>query len=252
MDYKSALKILGLNESANLEDIKKAYKKLAKKYHPDVSKEKNAEEKFKQIQQAYDFLEKNYDKIKNGGSRSRFRTDFDFSDFEEFSDFGDLFSSIFSGIRFGPELDPAARVYQRRRITLNIQMDLEMLYKGGTYEFIFEGDKIEIALEPFTNPHNLVKRIQKYNTIYIIKINAVSSKYQLFGLDLYTEAEVNYDVIVNGGNIEVEHISGEKITITLPPYKGRGDSIYHRIKGKGWPLKNGEAGDFVIKIVPVF
>src|SRR5207342_1148178 len=56
MKYKDYYKILGVERTANEEQIKKAYRKLARKYHPDVSKEKDAEEKFKEVSEAYEVL----------------------------------------------------------------------------------------------------------------------------------------------------------------------------------------------------
>ena len=56
MDYKDYYKIMGLDRSASAEEIKKAYRKLARKFHPDVSKEANAEEKFKEVGEAYEVL----------------------------------------------------------------------------------------------------------------------------------------------------------------------------------------------------
>lgn len=63
MEYKDYYKILNVNRDATLEQIKKQYRILARKYHPDVSKEKNAEEKFKEVREAYDVL-KNPEKRK--------------------------------------------------------------------------------------------------------------------------------------------------------------------------------------------
>ena len=115
MEYKDYYKVLGLQKTASADDIKQAYRRLARKYHPDVSKEKDAEEKFKNLQEAYEVLkdpEKRtaYDQLgsnwKQGqdfrpppgwdGGGTRFHTSQDFSeaDMEGFSDF---FSNIFGG-----------------------------------------------------------------------------------------------------------------------------------------------------------
>lgn len=56
MEYKDYYEILGVSRNASSDDIKKAYRKLARKYHPDVSKEENAEEKFKEVKEAYEVL----------------------------------------------------------------------------------------------------------------------------------------------------------------------------------------------------
>src|SRR3982750_1940242 len=56
MKYKDYYAVLGVAREASPEDIKKAYRKLARKYHPDVSKEPNAEERFKEVQEAYETL----------------------------------------------------------------------------------------------------------------------------------------------------------------------------------------------------
>src|SRR5436190_16435886 len=56
MEYKDYYKVLGIEKNASQDDIKQAYRRLARKYHPDVSKEANAEEKFKNLQEAYEVL----------------------------------------------------------------------------------------------------------------------------------------------------------------------------------------------------
>ena len=103
MNKRDYYEVLGVSKSADEKEIKSAFRKLAKKYHPDVSKEPDAAEKFKEAQDAYAVLSdeqkrKQYDQFghaafdqMNGGAG------FDFSDFD-FSDiFGDLFGSAFGG-----------------------------------------------------------------------------------------------------------------------------------------------------------
>lgn len=93
---------LGMRKKASKEEIKKAYRRLAKEYHPDVSKldRKIAEEKFKEISEAYEVLvddEKRnaYDLYGHGGVRSHFgRGGFDWSDFTHFADIEDIFSGF--------------------------------------------------------------------------------------------------------------------------------------------------------------
>src|SRR5688572_29438201 len=56
MDYKDYYKILGIARDASQDEIKRVYRRLARKYHPDVSKEANAEDRFKEVQEAYEVL----------------------------------------------------------------------------------------------------------------------------------------------------------------------------------------------------
>src|SRR3954468_6096857 len=102
MKYKDYYAILGLERGASAEDIKKAYRRLARKYHPDVSKEANAEEKFKEVSEAYETLKDKekraaYDQLGSYQQGQEFRpppdweTRFGGGSSEEFVDLGDLF-----------------------------------------------------------------------------------------------------------------------------------------------------------------
>lgn len=107
MAKKDYYEILGINKSASEADIKKAYRKLAKKYHPDVNKETGADEQFKEVQEAYDCLS-------DSSKRSQY-DQFGHAAFEQnqgfggqgggfgggFDDFGDIFSSFFGGFGGG-------------------------------------------------------------------------------------------------------------------------------------------------------
>ncbi len=154
MEYRDYYKILGVARTATAEDIKKSYRRLARKYHPDVSKETDAEQKFKEVQEAYEVLkdpEKRaaYDQLGSGWkSGQQFRPPPDWASGFEFSGgtssrgaaggahgfepegFSDFFSSLFGGASpFGAtgRKRPSGRDHHAR-----IDIDLEEAFGGGT------------------------------------------------------------------------------------------------------------------------
>jgi len=145
--------ILGLKKSATQDEIKDAYKELAKKYHPDVSKEPNAEEKFKEVLEAYSVLsdpEKrtNYDQFGHAAEGfTGFRGYGDFSRGPEFGDFGniefdfdDLFKSFGFGDIFGREFRETRK--RRPRRGLDLRYDLNISFEEAAFS-----TKKEIELE---------------------------------------------------------------------------------------------------------
>src|SRR5579859_5872494 len=127
MEYRDYYKVLSVARTATADEIKKAYRRLARKFHPDVSKETNAEQKFKEVQEAYEVLkdpEKRaaYDQLGSewksgqqfrpppdwgsgfefkGGPRRGARQGARVEDFEEAEGFSDFFSTLFGQRGFG-------------------------------------------------------------------------------------------------------------------------------------------------------
>lgn len=162
MQFKDYYKILGVESDASQDDIRRAYRKLARKYHPDVSSEADAEARFKEVGEAYEALKdpekrKAYDELKNSGwsQGDSFRTPpgwnregfgeargFDPDDMGGFSDF---FSSLFGGLggggaqarrRGGPVRASGRDVHAR------IEIDLESSFKGGKQRITLERAEI--------------------------------------------------------------------------------------------------------------
>jgi len=166
MEYRDYYKILGVARTATADEIKKAYRRLARKFHPDVSKEQNAEQKFKEVQEAYEVLkdpEKRaaYDQLgsewKSGqqfrpppdwgsgfefrggpsqGGRGGARQGARMEEFEEAEGFSDFFSSLFGnrgfgggggGSPFGSSGSRAARDHHAR-----VDIDLDEAFAGTT------------------------------------------------------------------------------------------------------------------------
>ncbi|WP_066326264.1 molecular chaperone DnaJ [Anoxybacteroides amylolyticum] len=114
MTKRDYYEILGVSKNATKEEIKKAYRKLSKQYHPDVNKEPGAEEKFKEIKEAYEVLSDDqkrahYDQFGHADPNQGFGgfrgDDFDFGGFSGFGGFEDIFTSFFGG---GRRRDPNA------------------------------------------------------------------------------------------------------------------------------------------------
>lgn len=176
-EYKDYYKMMGVARDASQDEIKRAYRKLASKYHPDVSKEPNAEEKFKEVQEAYEVLKDPerraaYDQLGSNWRQGQdFRPppdwgrDFEFSTSSfgsaEDSDFSDFFSSLFGqrspfGGRRGPGGGARGRGFAAagEDHVARIQIDLEDAFRGGTQTIELKAPQVDengrVVLKPRT------------------------------------------------------------------------------------------------------
>jgi curved DNA-binding protein len=171
MKYKDYYAILGVPRDASAEDIKKAYRKLARKYHPDVSKEKNAEEQFKEVGEAYETLkdpEKRaaYDRLGTYQPGQDFRPPPDWQ--QDFTgagggysfddlDLADLFASLRGGGFQGSARPRGARAnvpIPGEDFEVNVRITLEQAYHGTT---------IDLNLQvPEFDEHGRLRRVPKH------------------------------------------------------------------------------------------
>ena len=137
MAEKDYYKILGVDKNASKEDIRKAYKRLAKRYHPDLNKDSGAADRFKEINEAAAVLgddkrRQQYDRFGTSADQFQGFQGFDSSDFGGF-DFDDIFESFFGA---NPFFSGGRRGRQPRRRGANLQYELEITLeqaaKGAT------------------------------------------------------------------------------------------------------------------------
>jgi curved DNA-binding protein len=272
-------KILGVNKTASKEDIKKAYRKLAMKYHPDHSKgDKSAEEKFKKISEAYAVLSdkekrQQYDTFGSAGFQQRYSQEdiFKGSDFE--SILNELFggSSPFgagsrTGFSFGGG-SPFGR-YQRQRqaqpkgadleyelpltlqeVATGIQKVVSFQHRGRSERLtvkipkgMISGKKLRIAGKGEPSPYG-----GPSGDLFIKSKVLAGPVYDVDGYDLYINRDIKLTEAILGANISVPTLSGNELKLKIPP--GTKHKTKMRLAGHGLPHMNGKGqGDLYVRI----
>lgn len=183
MEFKDYYKVLGVSRDAKDDDIKRAYRKLARKYHPDVSKEPNAEEQFKTVQEAYEVLKdpkkrEAYNQLgSNWKSGQEFRPPPDWQGFSGFDTsgfntedmgghgFSDFFEAIFgqhqSGSFRGAKRAHHARSMRGQDEVAKINITLEEAYLGGQKTIQIQMPEIDAHGQLIANKRTLKIQIPK-------------------------------------------------------------------------------------------
>ncbi|HWP91481.1 MAG TPA: DnaJ C-terminal domain-containing protein [Thermodesulfobacteriota bacterium] len=278
---KDYYKTLGVSRNATTEDIKKAYRKLARRYHPDLNPgNKEAEEKFKEIQEAYDVLSKEdkrrmYDTYGSAGFQPGWANQrtwtwpegspeggfrFSFGDMGGFSGLDDIFSEIF-GAR-----EPTGRPRRSRDIEYEIEIDFETAIKGGVRDIKLSRETADRKMVTETISVKIPPGVDDGSRIRVAGKGEIGGRGNSGDLylrvkvrphpifirrqdDIYVEVPITFYEAVLGAQINVPTIDGSA-TVTIPPGVQNGTKL--RLKGKGVPnIKSRERGDeyVVVKIV---
>lgn len=276
-DYKDYYKILGVERSATEKEIKSAYRKLARKYHPDVNPgDKASEEKFKEISEAYEILSdkdkrNQYDQFGQywqqagqqqpppgwgQGGQGGFNYDFGgAANAEGFGGFGDIFEVLFGqgrGARNGSRntWTPA----RGRDIEYEIEISLDEAFHGTTKVISVNGRRIEVKIPKGVGNGSKIRLAgqgepgrgtDKGDLFLIVKVRPHPT-FERKDSDLHTEVAVPYTVASLGGEIQVPTISG-RVSMKIPEGTSSGQTF--RLNGQGMPhVKGAGKGNLYAKV----
>ena len=213
MNAKNPYKVLGIESSATPDEIKSAYRKMAKKYHPDVNSDETSKAMFQEVQDAYDTLT---NKKPTGSTYNQRAWDHpDFSGMESFFSFFDNLSSR-QTVQF-----------------FDLNLPLETLHKGGAVDIINSGSKFSLKIEPGTLPGSILVQ-QVDGKIYKIMVLAQPHKYFSVNnkMELWGSAKVSLNTILLGGKLNLNDLDNKVLSITIPKLHDLNKPL--RISGKGF------------------
>ncbi len=287
MNYKDYYKILGVDRKAGEEEIKKAYRKLAMKYHPDRNPgDPKAEEKFKEINEAYqvlsdaekrahyDRLGESYDRYQQrGGAPGNFPweewftqpaqgggTRVDVGNLEDIlgGGFSEFFARIFGGVPGTQGAtsrgDPFRRQSAKPSFQQPVEISLAEAYNGTSRKLDIDGRRLEVKIPPGARTGTKVRVAdavtggpQQQKGDLILVVNVVDDpRFEVKGVDLYTEVPVDLYTAVLGGEVVVQTLAGN-VVLTVPAGTQPGQTF--RLSGKGMPhLKSPDTrGDLLVR-----
>lgn len=274
MEFIDYYKLLGIDKTATPKDIKNAYRKQARKYHPDLNPtDKNANSNFQKINEANEVLSdpekrKKYDEYgkdwqhagkfeeanqyrqqrgNNGGQR--------FSGSQNDGEFSDFFASMFGG--FGGSSRGRQTKYRGEDYTTEIHLDLNEAAETHKQTLNVNGKKIRITIPSGIENGQTIKITGQggpgvnggpTGDLYITFLVSNLQTIKRLGNDLFTTIEIDLYTAVLGGEIIIETLKS-KVKLKVKPETQNGTRI--KLTGKGFPIyKNaGKFGDFIITYV---
>lgn len=264
IDYYS---ILGVNKSASEKEIKNAYRKLARKYHPDVNpNNKEAEQKFKEINEANEVLSdpenrKKYDKYgkdwQHGEEfeKAQKQRQAQYQSYQQAysdTDYSDFFESMFGGGRTSSRRRQAQ--FKGQDFNAEMHLDLKDVYKSHQRILTVNNDKIRLTIPAGVENGQVIKIPGKggkgmnggpNGDLYLTFIITNHTRFKRDGNNLYTNVDLDLYTALLGGSITIETFDG-KVKLSIKPETLNGTKS--RLKGKGFPVykEDGKFGDLII------
>ena len=272
MAYIDYYNILGVSKTATEQDIKKAYRKLARKHHPDLNpNDKEAERKFKEINEANEVLShaenrKKYDEFgehwkhaddlknaqqqqKNQQRQPQYQTSGDFSE----SDFSDFFESMFGGNAASSSRTRQPK-FRGQDFNAELQLDLKDVYTSHKRTLTVNNKNIRITIPAGVENGQVIKITGHgapganggpHGDLYIHFLITNTTKFKREGDNLYLTTDLDLYTALLGGTLLVETFDG-KAKLNIKPETENGTTV--KLKGKGFPKykKENVFGDLYI------
>ncbi|QDI04304.1 J domain-containing protein [Xanthomonas cerealis pv. cerealis] len=271
MEFKDYYATLGVEPSAGDAEIKTAYRRLARKYHPDVSKEAGAEDKFKAINEAYEALRDPpkraaYDQLRAQGYRpgEEFQAPPNYGgaqgyDFEEVfgnggagGGFSDFFESLFArqqrarqgGVGAGPGAGAGAAPRGDTRAKLAVP--LEAVHSGDSVRITINGRQLDVRVPKGVRPGQVIRLSGQGNggSNLLLEIEyAAHPQFEVDGLNILYTLPVTPWQAALGTSISVPTLGGA-VELKIPPESDAGRKL--RLRGRGLP--GTPAGDQIVEL----
>ncbi len=270
MDFVDYYKILGVAKDASADDIKKAYRKLARKQHPDLNpNDKDAHKKFQQINEANEVLSdpekrKKYDQYGKDwqhadqfeqarrSQQTRPAGGGSFEGMDEEGDFSSFFESLFGGASGAGRKSQTK--FRGQDYQASLKLNLQDIFQTHQQTLTVDGKNIRITI-PAGVENGQVIKLKGYGApgvkggpagdLYITFHITDHTDFKRMGNDLNTTAPIGLYTAVLGGEAIINTMNG-KVKLTVPAGTQNGTKV--RLKGKGMPVykKDGSMGDLYI------